>query len=416
MKNIILAAIILLFSMQSAAQKQLERTLKGYVNPDELVTLSADIPFNNAVSLLSKVSESTTGKKVLSTVDNDKPIGLEIKNIEYYKALIMIVQYAGLMFDEREDVIVIKRKGDKESKIQEEYYASVNSRELNISAVFFEMDVNMARKIGLDWKFFFRKDFELGVTSGTDREKLEQQQQQAGGAGGTGQQTGVTPDFLVSGKGQFDIGSYVGDATAVFQFFESENVGEIIASPNITVRDGVKGRIQVGSDFSIKQRDFSGNIIENFFSTGSIIEVTPFIYTEEGVDYILLNIQVERSSFIPDPLTTEIRKTSATTQVLMLNNEEVVLGGLFINEDINVRTGVPFLKDLPWYVFGLRYIFGADEIRVNKKELVILLRTELVPTLKDRVAGVKTTTPIQNEVKKYRARAKYYQFNQSTTD
>jgi hypothetical protein len=45
MKNIILAAIILLFSMQSAAQKQLEKTLKGYVNPDELVTLSADIPF-----------------------------------------------------------------------------------------------------------------------------------------------------------------------------------------------------------------------------------------------------------------------------------------------------------------------------------------------------------------------------------
>jgi general secretion pathway protein D len=325
----------------------------------------------------------------------------------------MIVQYAGLMFEEQEDLIVVKKKGEKEIK-QGEHYANVNSREINISAVFFEMDVNMARKIGLDWKFFFRKDFELGVTSGTDREKLEQQQQQSGSTGSS-QQTGVTPDFLVSGKGQFDIGSYIGDATATFQFFESENLGEIIASPNITVRDGVQGRIQVGSDFSIKQRDFSGNIIENFYSTGSIIEVTPYIYSEDNVDYILLDINVERSSFIPDQLTTEIRKTTAKTEVLMLNGEEVVVGGLFINEDVNVRTGVPFLKDLPWYVFGLRYIFGADEIRVNKKELVILLKTELVPTLKDRVAGTKTTAPIKDEVRKYREKAKYYQFNQSPT-
>jgi type II secretory pathway component HofQ len=411
MKNIILALIVILFSFQTVAQKQLEKTLRGYVNPDELITLSADIPFANAIALLSKVSESTTGKKIISTVESSNPIGLEIKNIEYYKALIMIVQYAGLMFEEKEDLIVIKRKGEKEQKIDEDNYASVNSREINISAVFFEMDVNMARKIGLDWKLLFSKDFELGVTSGVDREKQEQSQ-----GSGTSTQQAVTPDFLVSGKGTFDIGTYALDAAATLQFFESENLGEIIASPNITVRDGIQGRIQVGSDFSIKQRDFSGNIIENFFSTGSIIEVTPFIYNEEGVDYILLNIKVERSSFIPDPLTTEIRKTAATTQVLMLNGEEAVIGGLFINEETKVRNGVPFLKDLPWWVFGLRYVFGSDETRINKKELIILIKTELVPTLKNRMAGSKTTTPIKDEVRKYREKAKYYQFNQSPTN
>lgn len=415
MKNIILALFVMLFSLQTAAQKQLEKTLRGYVNPDELVTLSADIPFSQAIKLLSKVSESTTGKKILTTVESNDPIGLEITNIEYYKALVMIVQYAGLTFDEREDLIVIKKKGTKEEIVDEKYYAGVNSREINISAVFFEMDVNKSRDIGLDWKFFFKKDFELGITSGLDREKLEKQQQQQGGQTG-GQQQGVTPDFLLSGKGTFDIGSYTGDATAVFQLFEQENLGEIIASPNITVRDGIKGRIQVGSDFSIKQRDFSGNIIENFFSTGSIIEVTPFIYREDDVDYILLEIKVERSSFTPGDLTTEIRKTTASTQVLMLDKEEVVLGGLFINEEINVRTGVPFLKDLPWYVLGLRYIFGHDETITNKKELVILLKTELVPTLKNRLTATKSTTPVRDEVKKHQQKVKLYQFNQSTTN
>ena len=62
-----------------------------------------------------------------------------------------------------------------------------------------------------------------------------------------------------------------------------------------------KGRIQVGSDISIKQRDFAGNVIENFFSTGTIIEVTPYIYNEDDVNYILLDVSVERSSYVPDP-------------------------------------------------------------------------------------------------------------------
>ncbi len=50
----------------------------------------------------------------------------------------------------------------------------------------------------------------------------------------------------------------------------------------------MKGRIQIGSDISIKQRDFAGNIIDVFYSTGTIIEVSPFIYNEDNQDYILL--------------------------------------------------------------------------------------------------------------------------------
>jgi type IV pilus assembly protein PilQ len=49
------------------------------------------------------------------------------------------------------------------------------------------------------------------------------------------------------------------------------------------------------------------------------------------------------------------------------------------------RQGIPFLKDLPWYVFGLRYLFGYDKDEVAKKELVILLKAELVPTLQERI-------------------------------
>ena len=84
----------------------------------------------------------------------------------------------------------------------------------------------------------------------------------------------------------------------MFRFFEDEGLGEIIASPNVVVRDKKQGKIQVGSDFSVRTRDFAGNTVEKFFPTGTIIEVTPHVYQENGIDYVVLNIMVERSSFI----------------------------------------------------------------------------------------------------------------------
>ena len=65
--------------------------------------------------------------------------------------------------------------------------------------------------------------------------------------------------------------------------------------------------------------------------------------------------------------TTIINKTTAKTQVLLLDGEETVIGGLFLNENTTVRTGIPFLKDLPWWVFGIRYLAGSDEYQHKQK-------------------------------------------------
>ena len=36
-------------------------------------------------------------------------------------------------------------------------------------------------------------------------------------------------------------------------------------------------------------------------------------------------------------------------------------------------------------MFGLRYLFGYESESVSKKELVILMKAELVPTLQERI-------------------------------
>lgn len=406
MKTIILTlTLVALVYFTGLSQQYLERQFKGYVNPDELVTMSANLPFDKAVELLSKVSESMKGKRVVSTYLNAEPIGIEIENMHYEKALVVLVQFRGLMYEEKEDVIIIKKRGEKLDDRTAENYVPVDTREVKISALFFEMDVNEARKRGIDWKLVFEgKGIDFGSLLGIDRTKTESQ----------GTTTIQEPTFDVGVSSDFQLGNLFGEATAIFKLFENENIGEVIASPNIVVRDGRPGRIQVGSDISIKQKDFAGNVVENFFSTGSIINVTPFVISEEGIDYVLLKITAERSSFVPDEANTIINKTQASTEVIMLNGEETVIGGLFVNNEVKIRSGVPILKDLPWYVFGLRYIFGREEISLTKKELVILLKAELMPTLKDRLAGTSSTTPLKDEVLKQRERIKLYNFNQKT--
>jgi general secretion pathway protein D len=406
--KIIITSIILTFflSITGFSQQYLENELKTTQNPNELVTLSSNLPFNQAINLISKVSESTTGKKVVSTVNLDQPIGIDIQNMNYMKALIIIVQMANLEYEVKQDVIVVKSKGEGDEKKNPDTYADINEREVKISAVFFELDVDAAKNQGIDWQYILSRDGyningQLGLPNQTTNDT-------------------TTSTFKFGASGNFNVGRFFNQATAIFQFFESKNLGTIIAAPNVAVRSGEQGKIQVGQDFSVNEKDFAGNTVTKFYSTGTIIDVTPYVYTEQGLNYILLNIDAERSSFVPPSgasTTSIINKTQASTQVLMLNGEETVIGGLFINDVTTVRSGVPILKDLPWWFFGLRYIFGNDSRQVTKKELVILIKADLIPTLKDRVAGLKEEkNTLKDELEKQRAKIKFYQFqNESAT-
>jgi len=405
MKNFTIYLVLSLFLViQVFPQKYWERRFKTYQNPDELVTMSESLPFSQAIELLSKVSESTTGRRIVSTIPINDPIGIEIDNMPYDKALMIIVQYAGLQFETKEDVIVVKRDNEVAQDLSPETYASISTREVKISAVFFEMDVLEAKSIGIDWEILLSgEDNTIGGLLRTET----QSGQEEGGS-----QSGLQPEFNLGITSDFDVGGFFGQATAVFKFFEEEGIGEIISSPNVTVRDRNEGKIQIGSDFSVRTRDFAGNTVEKFFPTGTIIIVTPFIHQEEGINYVLLDIDVERSSFTQTETTTEIKKTTAATQVLMLDGEETILGGLFINEEIVTRNGIPFLKDLPWWVFGIRYLTGSDETIIRKKELVILLKADLVPTLKERFENPDGNHVLGSELEERNKQIKYYKLNE----
>lgn len=395
MKKLITLLILCCLSAILSAQIDLQEKLKGYVNPEELVTLSENIPFNQAIEVLSAVSQKITGKKIVSTVNITTPIGVELNKIQYKKALFIIVQYNNLTLEETESTIIVKKKEEAKAQLAKDIYAPVDEREVKISALLFEANVSEMRERGINWEFLLSRS---GLSIGGKLVTIQEQQQQQ-----TGTSTQVLqkpPEFSLEPSTQFTMGKFEGDATALFRFFETENLGKIISKPTISTVNGIKGRTQVGSDISIKERDFAGNLIDRFYSTGTIIEVTPYVYNEDGIDYVYMKLKVERSSAIPGTITTEIRKTSAETSVLLLDGEETAIGGLFVNEESTDRRGVPILKDLPWWVFGLRYIFGYDQKTVSTREIIMLIKAEILPPLKERISTKKEGGILRQELMK----------------
>jgi len=141
MKKITILFVVFLFAVPVSAQRNLEKSLNEYVNPDELVSIAEYTPFDNAIEALSQISERKTGKKIVSTAGLTSPIGVEINKLPYMKALVIIVQYNNLEFEEKENVVLVRKKMTESQGLTEETYASLDSREVKISAIFFEADV-----------------------------------------------------------------------------------------------------------------------------------------------------------------------------------------------------------------------------------------------------------------------------------
>jgi type IV pilus assembly protein PilQ len=101
-----------------------------------------------------------------------------------------------------------------------------------------------------------------------------------------------------------------------------------------------------------------------------------------------------------------IAKTQAQTSVLLLDGEETIIGGLYSNKEIFLREGVPILKDLPWWIFGLRYLFGRNKTEIEQMELVILIRADLLPALNARILNrfqeIETKERMKNHLKQWK--------------
>ncbi|MEA1973608.1 MAG: hypothetical protein U9N34_10030, partial [Candidatus Cloacimonadota bacterium] len=139
-----------------------------------------------------------------------------------------------------------------------------------------------------------------------------------------------------------------------------------------------------GEDFSVKTTDEQGNTTDKFFQTGVIMDVTPTFINDDKSSGIHLVAKVEKSSASPGEVSTVIQKSFTETEVILFDGEETVMAGMYDTEEIQERVGIPILKDLPWWVLGIRYLAGFEKIELKKREMVIVLSAKVLDTVNQR--------------------------------
>ena len=375
----IIYCVLLLVSglfAQSNEEKKMRRAAegKGAYTQEELVSFKSDVPYKQAMESLSTLSKKFLKKPLVDPAPLTTPINVEIQSMYWKDAMELILRTNNLWYQEFEDYIQVATIGalavtgsGMPSGVSAPTDSSAiisKTREVTISAIFLEINKAKLRESGFNFNIFRGRDLNLGVQfNGAD-------QVSSNIFGVTASPT--NPKLAVN-------------IDAALKIFENEQVGEVLARPQTTVRSGGKGRLQVGTDFSIKERDFSGNIIDKFYSTGTILDVSAKVYRYGSTDFIDISYHAERSSVAPGSVSTLVNKSQSDGRSTVLNGEETYVGGLYSNEDNVTRQGIPLLKDLPWWVFGLRYVFGYDKVETIRKELIIIIKAELVPTIEERV-------------------------------
>lgn len=379
---------------QSEQERKIKRAAegKGAYTQEELVSFKSDVPYKDAIEALSALCKKFLKKPIVDPSPLTTTVNVEIQSMYWKDAFELILRTNNLWYTDKEDYLQVGPIGTVVSSggaAPAGVTAPVDSgailagvREVTISAIFLEINTGKLRESGLSFHIFRGRDMNLAV------------------------------DFEGAGRVTNNIFGVTASPTnkklavnidAALSIFESEQLGQVIARPQTTVRSGSKGRLQVGTDFSTKERDFSGNLIDHFYSTGIILEVTPKVYRYGTMDFIDIPYHAERSSVTPGTVSTLINKSTADGRSVVLDGEETFVAGLYTNDEETTREGIPLLKDLPWWVFGLRYVFGYDKAQLTRQELIILIKAELVPTIDERVKDfVKDRPVLQDKLKETR--------------
>jgi type IV pilus assembly protein PilQ len=389
-----------------------ERQIRSFIPPEQLVSFLPSTPFNRFVEFLDPIFQRVTGKQIIDPESRTDAIGISIASWHFLDAFEQVLAVKGLTYRETDRFFIIEpapvddplavfdanaATGRLPVAAEELAPATMETREVQINAILFELNNIKARDVGLDWSVIFGENQNQGGQQGGQ-----------GGQGGQNQQQGInlslkTSDFfdnfdaIIEGP---DVVQFR-DLASFFRLLEDNGIGETIANPSVTVQSGELGRMQVGTDVPVQVRDFSGNTITQFFSTGIIINVTPTFIEEALVDtlgsptfdFVHLQAQVEKSSSRPTASGPAIDRSSANTQVLLLDGEQTVIGGLYSTDETVSRRGIPVLKDLPPWFFGLRFIFGRTQRSVTQKELFIVIQAKLMDPLM-----VRANAPLSTEL------------------
>lgn len=175
--------------------------------------------------------------------------------------------------------------------------------------------------------------------------------------------------------------------TAFLQALQRVELADVQAEPSVTVLDNRPAEVLVGDRVPIRIVDVSSNIAGaagaqvpratvRFEQTGINLRVTPHVTANRQ---ILMVVHAERSNIVPSSVDIgfTFQTQQAESQVLVNDGETIVVGGLTETNLTVVKSGIPFLVDLP--IVGR--LFGFTSQTELRRDLIILITPHIVDDL-----------------------------------
>ncbi len=282
----------------------------------------------------------------------------------------------GVTVDERTNTLLIR---DTLASI-DEARKTINALDVPVKQVLIESRMvtvldNVDEQLGVRWGFSDRND-DNGISG-----SIEGADTIAGGIiPSIGDRLNVNLPVASTAAGSigFQVASLV-DGTILdleLSALESENKGEIIASPRITVANQHEAYIEQGTEIPYVQATSSGATSVEFKKAVLSLKVTPHITPDNRIILDLVVTQDTRGETVSTSTgdAVAIDTQEIKTQVLVENGETIVLGGIFQQTSSDGVTKIPLFGDLP--VVGA--LFRNTSQLQQKRELLIFVTPKII--------------------------------------
>ncbi len=247
-----------------------------------------------------------------------------------------------------------------------------------IEAYIVEANKDVARELGIQWGGIGRlKDnASIGFGTGRDNEAL-------GGTVDTrvNPLSGTVVDLPAQALSSFEpfslglVYQNVGDLLLTTQLSALQDKGKlnILSSPSITTLDNQTAFIESGEEIPFQTVE-DGEVNVEFKDAVLRLEVTPHVIDDRTLK-MFINVSKDEADFTRTVLgNPTILTKKAQTNVIQLNGQTIVIGGL--NKETNSRsdTGVPYLEDIP----GLGYLFKRKSTDDRLEDLLIFITPHIL--------------------------------------
>jgi type IV pilus assembly protein PilQ len=252
--------------------------------------------------------------------------------------------------------------------------------QVQIEARIVQADTSYSRSLGIQWGF-------SNLTTTSTGEVANFRGQPSTSTDAFGAQTSqfmVNLPAAVSGLPTVPgVGFTFGRANA-FQLDMRLQAGEllgltkVIAAPKLVTLDKREAKISQGESIPFQTTSLQGTQT-TFVDANLELQVTPQITSRDPRETgknVLLKIRATRNAVgaRSNPAGPSIDKREANTQVVVRDGETMVIGGIFVDSQINTVAGIPYLSRIP--VLG--WLFKNKSETVARQELLIFLTPTIV--------------------------------------